>query len=225
VGAGEVTPSSIVLHHSASPAGNVATFRELHRARGWADVAYHAIITNGRGGPDGALQAGRPERQQGAGVWGNNKDRLQICLVGNFEKGHPGFTGQPTAKQLRTLGEWLIEKIRKHRIPTTKIHGHKEIALPGHGTACPGSEFPLRQIQRWCIEEIGMAHPRPLDVYLGAPDEEPEITVTLNGEPTSIRATVIDGVGYVAARDLAAHLAWPAPKWDGDARRLNVRTR
>src|SRR6185503_19274337 len=46
----------IIVHHSASTSGNAAAFARLHRRKGWDDVAYHFVIDNGRGGPDGALE-------------------------------------------------------------------------------------------------------------------------------------------------------------------------
>lgn len=161
-----MNPTSLVIHHTAGAGGNVNTIRQEHKSRGWSDIAYHGVITNGHGGPDGEYQAGRPEARQGAGVYGNNKDRLQVALVGNFEKPHPGFTGPPTPRQLRTLGEWLLERGRKWRIPAAKVQGHREIALPGHATACPGTEMPLGRVRTWYAANLTAGRSQPLDEYL-----------------------------------------------------------
>jgi hypothetical protein len=204
-----VKPTSLVIHHTASPAGNADTIRQQHLSRGWSDIAYHAVICNGKGGGDGVVQAGRPETRQGAGVYGNNKDRLQVALVGNFEKGHPGFTGSPTSKQFRALGEWLLSRGGKHRIPAAKVVGHREIALTGHGTLCPGTEMPLADIRRW----YGAGGPVPLDEFLGrAPEPEHAFKLFIDGIQCTeaAGATLEDGVTRIhcAAKDLCAAMGW-----------------
>ncbi len=46
----------IVIHHSATPSGNARSFDRMHRGKGWDGVAYHFVIDNGKGGPDGRLE-------------------------------------------------------------------------------------------------------------------------------------------------------------------------
>jgi hypothetical protein len=216
--------TSIVLHHSAGPSGSVKVFDALHRGRGWSGIGYHWLIGNGRGGKDGELQQGRSESRDAAGVWGNNRARRQIVLVGNFEENDPGFTGPPTAAQLRTLGEWLITHGKEDGIPADRIFGHREIALKGHGTACPGSLFPLKEIRQWYGGTIGQMTARPLDVFLGA--SEPEgFRITLNGKPADVRALLQDGTTWVAVKDLAGALGWPEPVYTGGRNVTDVRTR
>jgi hypothetical protein len=163
----------LVIHHSATPSGSVAEFREEHVARGWSDIGYHFLIGNGKGSPEGEIKLGRPESKDGAGVWGNNQAKLHVVLVGNFEKGHSGYTGLPRRKQLGALGHWLLVKgkqyAREGRHP--RIVGHREIALPGHGTACPGNQMPLGHIRDWfdaSIEQyLGTGKPpQSLDRFL-----------------------------------------------------------
>lgn len=134
----------LVIHHSASPFGSVEMFRREHIERGWSDIGYHAVIGNGRGQPDGLVRQGRPAAVKGSAVWGANTGKLHVCLVGNFE------VTRPTGRQLASLGEWLLAK--SHRYgghEGLSIKGHKEVALPGHGTLCPGAHLNLGYVRKW----------------------------------------------------------------------------
>jgi N-acetylmuramoyl-L-alanine amidase len=114
-------------------------------AKGWDDVAYHSIIGNGHGMPDGAVEQGRPDGVKGSAVWGRNTGLLHVCLVGDFSR------ASPTSAQLVTLGEWLLH--RAVRYDVDRVVGHKEAALPSHPTACPGA-LPLDNIRRWFAFEL-----------------------------------------------------------------------
>lgn len=147
----------IVCHHSAGVAGNVEEFRITHRARGFADIGYHVVICNGRGGDDGEIQYGRPTSIDGAGVYGNNYRKLHLCLVGNFEQGHSGYTGPPSPKQWNALKVVIADLARKFRRPNGEkpaLVGHREITLPGHGTLCPGNQFSLDKLRDWYEREV-----------------------------------------------------------------------
>lgn len=162
---------TLVIHHSASASGNVEVFRAEHIKRLRAkNIGYHDVIGNGRGLPDGHISTGRPHDQVGAGVWGNNARKLHVCLVGNFERPDRGFTGPPSRKQLSALGHWLHTNGRRYQIADyRRVVGHKEIALPGHSTACPGTEMPLTFIRRWYHANIGLEVPAlSLPAYLEA---------------------------------------------------------
>lgn len=75
--------SLIIIHHSATETGNVEIFRNFHKnERGWDDIGYHFVITNGKGGIDGKIQEGRPLEKQGAHAKGKNSASISICLVG-----------------------------------------------------------------------------------------------------------------------------------------------
>ena len=89
---------NIFVHCSATPWGDVLTFDEWHRKRGWSGVGYHFVILNGHPHPnvdfwpflDGVIQPGRPldadpifeNYEIGAHVAGRNHDSIGICLVG-----------------------------------------------------------------------------------------------------------------------------------------------
>jgi N-acetyl-anhydromuramyl-L-alanine amidase AmpD len=142
--------TAIVVHHSASSAGNAASFEAYHRgvrhfARG---MAYHFVIGNGRGLGDGEIEVGsRWTRQEpGAHVAAALRDgnvpwdnvAIGICLVGNFE------TSSPTRKQLETLSRLVSLLRRRFHIPAERVLGHG--AVPGAHTACPGRSLDLARL-------------------------------------------------------------------------------
>ena len=139
-----------VIHHSASPSGNLASFDRSHRSKGWDGVAYHFVITNGKGGPDGGLEiSGRWKSQKHGAHAGAlpppvddderndyNEFGIGICLVGNFEK------APPTAAQIKTLVSLLQHLRSLHGIADDDIVGHGHVK----GTACPGRAFPWNEL-------------------------------------------------------------------------------
>lgn len=151
---GEV--DKLCVHHSAGSRGSVAEFRSEHRAKGWADIGYHAVIGNGAGAENGEVEAGRSERWEGAGVFGANAGVLHVCLVGNFDE------GPPTPEQLRSLGHWLVNRCRTYRPGgALPVFAHCELAVPGHGTACPGDWWTgkdrvrLGMLRTWLRARLG----------------------------------------------------------------------
>lgn len=143
----------LVIHHSASASGSVDEFRKEHMAKGWADIGYHEVIGNGHGSPDGHIGQGRQHQYLGAAVFGANTGKLHVCLVGNFHKDDPGYTGKPTKAQMTALGHWLLTNGHRygrqigHRPP--RVSDHRSEAIRGHATACPGSEFPTGPVRAW----------------------------------------------------------------------------
>lgn len=158
----------LIIHHSASRGGTIAEFRALHMARlGASDIGYHNVIGSGVGIEEGVIASGRPHAKAGAGVYDNNTGKLQVCVIGNFERSDSGYTGPPTRKQMFALGHWLYTNGRRYGMTDyRKVQGHKEVAVPGHATACPGSEMPLKQIRQWFQANIGKVEPEGLDSYL-----------------------------------------------------------
>jgi N-acetylmuramoyl-L-alanine amidase len=136
--------SRLVLHHTAGPSGSLASITAEHIKRGFGGCGYHFLIGNGHGMLDGQCEQGRPDSVKGCGVWGNNTGALHCALIGNFE------VTRPTEQQLLWLGEWLLH--RSHTYGALTIVGHKEIALPGHGTLCPGRNFDLDAVRKWFAE-------------------------------------------------------------------------
>lgn len=140
----------IIIHHSASPGGNAAQFNKLHRSKGWDGVAYHFVIDNGKGGPDGRLEVSPRWWKQKHGAHagalpanaapdvrnGYNEFGIGICLVGNMEH------RPPTRAQMQTLAR-LVAKLRtEFNIPAENIVGHGHVK----STACPGRHLPWRTL-------------------------------------------------------------------------------
>ena len=131
----------IVIHHSATPRGSAAEFDQFHRdVRGWDELGYHFVITNGQGGPDGQVQVGSRWKVQkwGAHTGGTpqneyNEYGIGICLVGNFT------SSLPTEAQMNSLRELLDYLTVRYAIPTRNIIGHRD--APDAKTQCPGEAF------------------------------------------------------------------------------------
>lgn len=140
----------IVIHHSASSSGNAASFDRMHRGKGWDGLAYHFVITNGKGGPDGGLEVSHRwwAQKHGAHAGGLTREAppetrndynefgIGICLVGNFQH------REPTRAQMKRLAG-LIQRLRQmFDIPAENVVGHQHVK----STACPGKLFPWRTL-------------------------------------------------------------------------------
>ena len=127
----------IIIHCSDSQGGDAEAIRGWHIARGWADIGYHYVITNGRRGPggktydqadDGIVEVGRSLSIDGAHVRGHNKRSVGICLIGT---GAGLFTPQQTLACIRLLADLQV----RFAIGRDQVFGHRD--LDG-GKTCPG---------------------------------------------------------------------------------------
>ena len=133
----------IVAHHSATAQGSATSFDREDRRQGMKNgLAYHFVIGNGHGTPDGVIEIGSRWKYQLHGghvsKWEFNNHGIGICLVGNFEKTNP------TPKQLasfRELTTYLGGELLDNRY---KFYVHKEI----NPTLCPGLHFPTDTMHR-----------------------------------------------------------------------------
>lgn len=130
----------IVLHHSASPAGNAATFAQEHKKRGWDGLGYHFVIGNGSKSGDGQVEVGYrwPGQLQGAhaGSYQYNRYGIGVCLVGNFDQ------TRPSSRQMASLERLVAYLMIRFGIPSANVIEHREVRQ----TACPGRHFPLPAI-------------------------------------------------------------------------------
>ena len=130
----------IVIHHSATESGSVATLDRVHRARGFDELGYHFVIGNGRGELDGKV---RPTRRWHTQKWGAhcggtpgneyNNYGIGICLVGDFTK------RPPSTKQLEALHSLVVRLRAKYDILPANVIGHCE--APNARTSCPGGKL------------------------------------------------------------------------------------
>ena len=154
-----ITPSGIILHHTAQlPTSQKVPSdkREVdafHATKGFDvvcfgreyHVAYHYLIL-----PNGDVQAGRPERCQGAHASGYNA-YLGISVAGDFSSNDnpTGAKGPavPTPKQEQALVQLCRRLREKYNFPIHRIMRHSDVSP----TECPGDRLPFVRI----LGEIG----------------------------------------------------------------------
>lgn len=136
----------IVLHHTATNHGDVASIDAVHKARRdaggqpWKGIGYHFLIGNGQGMPDGAVESTFRWKQQIAGAHAGqyqfNEWGIGVCLVGNFEE------APPTAAQLAAVQQ-LIRRLQKEfNLGDQQILRHGDLKA----TACPGRLFSYGKV-------------------------------------------------------------------------------
>jgi hypothetical protein len=141
----------VYVHCSASGFGTLEWIRSIHqKERGWTDIGYHYLITNGiakKGDPynekeDGRVYRGRGENRVGAHVLGDNTKSLGVCLIG---------TDTFTPKQMSSLAVLIHDLCKRHGIlpgPDTVL-GHREYwdrRKEPREKECPGFDLvALRQ--------------------------------------------------------------------------------
>jgi hypothetical protein len=138
--------SEIVLHHSATHTGDVASIDQAHRqqkdsqGRPWLGIGYHFVVGNGRNMGDGEVQATFRWREQLAGAHAGNRTHneqgIGICLIGNFEE------QPPTPKQIDATRDLVRQLAKRHAITRERILRHSDI----QATACPGRQFPWERV-------------------------------------------------------------------------------
>lgn len=140
---------AIVIHHSATDTGNVASIDDYHRRNnGWDGIGYDFLIGNGSGSGNGEVettfrwtgQKTGAHCKTGASNWAN-EDAIGICLVGNFDQ------SRPTSSQMASLMKLVRFLSERYDIPQSRIYGHN--TTPGHSTttSCPGRYFPMSYVK------------------------------------------------------------------------------
>ncbi|MCB9809453.1 N-acetylmuramoyl-L-alanine amidase [Candidatus Peribacteria bacterium] len=146
----------IVVHHTVSEdipidQGDMPAIKQVRsiwdfhtNSRGWGDIGYNFLIDKlgniyeGRRGGSDAV---------GAGATGVNVRALHIALIGNFQVTTPSG---PQLTSLKLLSAYLANKYSidvdneavefgGRTLPA--LGGHRDVALLGHGTACPGEHL------------------------------------------------------------------------------------
>lgn len=131
----------IVIHHSATDEGSGRGMDRYHREERHMEngLAYHFVIGNGRGMPDGEIFVGRRWKEQLDGghlaIEELNQNSIGICLVGDFER------NRPSRRQLDSLEALIRALERRTALAPAAVTTHRKIH-PQH-TKCPGRLFPL----------------------------------------------------------------------------------
>lgn len=134
----------IVIHHSATPAGNAASFDRMHRQKGWDELGYHFVIGNGTASGDGQIEVGPRWTKQKWGAHTRTADQrfnnygIGICLVGNFD------IERPTSKQMESVARLVGYLSKTHRIPVSRVIAHSETKA----TECPGRHMSVAEVRR-----------------------------------------------------------------------------
>ena len=135
----------IIIHHSATEAGDAYQFNIMHKLKGWDGIGYDFVIDNGTDGKsDGAIEVTPRWTKQENGAHCHASDMnykgIGICLVGNFSE------ERVSEKQLTSL-VYMVNVLRKYyRIPMNHIMGYGQV--PCAKTECPGKYFPWQELRR-----------------------------------------------------------------------------
>lgn len=140
---------AIVIHHSATDTGNVASIDDYHRnTNGWDGIGYDFVIGNGSGCGNGEVDSTFRWTGQKTGAhcktdasnWANEQ-AIGICLIGNFNN------RRPSSSQMSSLLKLVRFLSNRYDIPTSRIYGHS--TTPGHSTKtdCPGKNFSMSYIK------------------------------------------------------------------------------
>lgn len=154
---------AIVVHHTASQSGDFRSVRRHHLSRGWLEIAYHFVLSNGS--TDIGLGHLEPTWRYRLGLWSAgtksrraNLTALHVCIVGNYEETElPKALEGPVGHAIRALQE-------KHGIPDDRILLHRDCGR----TACPGKNVTRERILAWtrkasdCPPEVRAQHLRAI---------------------------------------------------------------
>lgn len=95
----------------------------------WGGLGYHAAAF-----PSGRWYLSHENLLlQRAGVASRNFEIISVVMVGNFSDKAPGFLQQEGCAEAIA---YIIEELGD-----LSFQGHRDWALPGHGTACPGDAY------------------------------------------------------------------------------------
>lgn len=137
-----------VIHHTGpgttpnTYSNTIARYHVEHN--GWPAIGYHFLVYPHKVRYVGSLDTAR------ANVWGRNPEVIGIALVGNFQEQAPADDTLALTKQLCNVLDTYLDR----QIPRV---GHRDVALPDHGTSCPGDSAygPNGWLQRIQRDETG----------------------------------------------------------------------
>lgn len=154
---------TIVLHHSATAEGDVASIDAVHRQQkdsagnAWLGIGYHFVVGNGQRMGDGEVRATFRWRGQMAGAHAGQREQneqgIGICLIGNFE------SAPPTPKQLAALTQLLKTLSTRYAITRSHVLRHQDV----RATLCPGRLFPWEQMLATLPEETVPQEQAPVE--------------------------------------------------------------
>lgn len=122
----------LAVHHSGVPVDNSAREIASYHANvlGWPGIGYHFLVHQ-----SGAVEYVGDILTVRYNVAGLNRQVIGVCLAGDFTRRPPGRPQLQAARLLLANLQFALG----WAVP---IAGHREIALPGSGTSCPGNTWP-----------------------------------------------------------------------------------
>jgi hypothetical protein len=127
---------TVTIHHTVtSRTTTPEQIAQIHLKR-WgknAGIGYHFLIGNEEVNGLAKVYYVGDLNSYRAHVFNKNIGNIGVSLIGNFEKGHDGYNGEPSNAQLQSthlLVEWL-----KSKYPIQNVLRHKD----QQATACPGN--------------------------------------------------------------------------------------
>lgn len=134
----------IIIHHTATPSGNLARIDVAHRAKGWECAGYDFVVGNGTESRDGQVEVGPRWTYQMVGAHTSSPDNrynkwgIGIVLVGNFD------TTKPSAKQMQAVEQLTAYLMKTYKISPDRVFGHRDTKA----TDCPGRYTNVAQIRQ-----------------------------------------------------------------------------
>lgn len=131
---------SIYIHQSLTSSGDAMSL-----SRGKVGLADHFVIGNGSGCADGEIQIGRRWSQQLPSGLSDaaRDDSISICLVGDFNHGHPTATQEARLAQLVTALQNQFRISSEHVLLVTR----RNAGVLGAGTNFPAAELRSQLIR------------------------------------------------------------------------------
>jgi len=120
----------LVIHHTAVDVDNTAEEIARYHVQqlGWPGIGYHFVVH-----PDGGIDYVGDIGTVRYNVAKRNQECIGICLTGDFSN------HWPSEEQLRSARS-VIHAMRLF-VPTASVVGHRDIAVPGWETSCPGETW------------------------------------------------------------------------------------
>ena len=145
----------VVVHHSGvagdCSAEAIAAWHVGHY--GWPGIGYHFLIHE-----DGSIDYVGDLATVRYNVAGRNRDVVGICIPGDFTRQAPNELQLGAARNLVKVLRPLLDPDETGRV---RLVGHRDVALPGYGTNCPGETWrewigTIAEGMRWTERSSGL---------------------------------------------------------------------
>lgn len=156
----------IIIHHSATDAGNAESFHRYHiEHNNWRALGYHFVINNGKRQSDlfdGMIQCNMARdwdndfdftEETGAHAKGLNSKSIGICVVGDFSKGFPTPNQILATTALVTHLNHIKYNIKYREYV---VIGHREAGEHGGALvykSCPGENINCNLMRTFFITQ------------------------------------------------------------------------